>query len=170
MYSWQRCKLYICFVQRSNDWHRTLQFPLYFLQHCILHIMIMQRSLPGNPWANLTKNVAQTSLIIYNVVKDTKKIATFHAHGHPNVALNTCIIYNVVKNTKDPDNVDLQMVNLLDCTWYKLTHSGCSHQTQGACVHSPHFPILTWVSQWRGTCLVVRISSTRASMLYSYSG
>ena len=62
----------------------------------------------------MAKNVAQTSLIIYNVVKNTKKIATFHAHGHSNVALNTCIIYNVVKNTKDPDNVDLQVVNLLD--------------------------------------------------------
>ena len=67
--------------------------------------------MPGQ-WASLRK--PGTSLIVYNVVKDTKKIVMFHAHGHPNVALNTCIIYNVVQNTKDPDNVDLQMVNPLD--------------------------------------------------------
>ena len=38
----------------------------------------------------------------------------FHRHGHPNVALSTCIIYNGVKNTKDPDKVAMQMVNLLE--------------------------------------------------------
>ena len=38
MYSWKRCKWNICFVQRSNaDGYRMLQFPLYFLQRCILH-------------------------------------------------------------------------------------------------------------------------------------
>ena len=74
----------------------------------------MQHSLPGHLWVCLTHNVEQTSLILYNVVKNTKEIAMLHAHGHPNVALNTCMIYNVVKNTKKCDNVDIQMVNLLD--------------------------------------------------------
>ena len=115
MYSWQRCKLYIYFVQCSNaNGHRRLQFPLYFLQRCILHIMILLCSLPGHPWANLAQNISQTLIIIYNVFKDTKKIAMFHAHGHPNVALNTFIIYNVVKNTSYPENFDIQMVNHLD--------------------------------------------------------
>ena len=64
--------------------------------------MIIKCSWPGHLRENLAQNVAQTRLIIDNIVKDTK-----------NIALNTCIIYNVVKNTKDPDNVDLQMVDHL---------------------------------------------------------
>ena len=61
-----------------------------------------------------------------------------HRSQFPNVALNRCIIYNAVKNTQDPDNVDLPMVNPLDCSCrivynaelhtFKLTPSVIPHQ------------------------------------------
>ena len=56
--------------------------------------------------------------VIYNVIKNTKEIATFHAHGHINFAQNTCKIDNVVKNTEKSTHVDLQMVTFYTAAAY----------------------------------------------------
>ena len=63
------------------------------------------KGIPGQ-WACMAKNVAQTSLLIHNIVKNTKKIAmpfgilTFH-------------LVHVFVTTKQADNLIIQLVNLL---------------------------------------------------------